>query len=101
MQLDLFAPRTRRDDPSTSVDAARAVAKGTHDLETAIVTAVAADALIDEEIIDRITAAHGDRWLPGTIVSARGRCVDAGLLEWTGDIRSNRRGRQMREWRRP
>lgn len=101
-QLDLFSqPKTRTRDRATSRDAATAVAKGSIALEAAIIEAVAADALTDEEIIDRVHQAHGDRWLGSTIISGRKRCVDARRLIGTAERRRNRRGRDMTVWRRP
>ncbi len=81
-QLVLTAqPRTRTGDPSTSVDAAGRVAKGSDELERTIAEVVAwfARPVVAEEIA-RIICSRTERWTVPTIVSAVTRARRRGLI---------------------
>ena len=74
-------PRTRHDDPSTSVDAAGRVAKGSDELERTIAEVVAwlGHPVVAEDIA-RAILCRTDRWTAPTIVSAVTRARRRGLI---------------------
>lgn len=75
------APRTRHDDPSTSVDAAGRVAKGSDELERTIAEVVAWHGVpVVAEDIARAILRRTDRWTSPTIVSAVTRARKRGLI---------------------
>lgn len=81
-QLVLTAqPSSRHRDPSTSVDAAGRVAKGSAELEDTIAEVVRwfARPVVAEEVA-RIITARTDRWTVPTIVSAVTRARRRGLI---------------------
>ena len=81
-QLTLAAPpRARRQDPSTSVDAAGRVGKGSDELERVIAETVRwfARPVVAEEVA-RIICGRTDRWTAPTIVSAVTRARRRGLI---------------------
>ncbi len=86
-QLTLTAaPRTRHDDPSTSVDAAGRVAKGSDELERTIAEVVAWHTRpVVAEDIARAILRRTDRWTGPTIVSAVTRARKRGLIVPAGE----------------
>lgn len=94
-QLVLTAqPRTRHCDPSTSVDAAGRVAKGSEELENKIAEVVARRSTpIVAEQIARIIQQETDRWTGPTIVSAVTRARKRGLIVPAGTGWTSRNSR--------
>ena len=74
-------PSSRHDDPSTSVDAAVRVAKGSDELERTIADVVRdlARPVVAEEIAQTITA-RTDRWTAPTVVTAVTRARRRGFI---------------------
>lgn len=95
-QLVLFAEaRTRRRDPDTSRDAARAVTQHAGALRNLVLEEFnLRDGLTDEELVARIPDRKDD-----TVIKRRCELRDLGLLVDSGERRRNSNGRNVIVWR--
>lgn len=92
-QLDLFnAPKARRSDPSTSVDAAASLPP-CGALERIILDQFGDAGLTDDELCELVDA------YPPTVKTCRSRLAKRGLLVPTAERRPSWRGRDQIVWR--
>ena len=93
MVLDGASPRSRKSDPVTSVDAGRAA-----DLsgsQAAVLDLMRGPYTWTQADLERWV----DQWSPSRVRSAVSELVELGLVEWTGETRLSRYGRQARVYR--
>lgn len=95
MVLDGVSPRSRSMDPVTSVDAGRAAKL--HASQAAVLDFLSYGGEYTQADIE--WAYRNEMWSPSRIRSAVSELVDRGLVEWTGETRSTRYGRQARVYR--
>ena len=93
MVLDGASPRSRKSDPVTSVDAGRAA-----DLsgsQAAVLDVMRGPFTWTQAELELFI----DQWSPSRVRSAVSELVELGLVEWTGETRLSRYGRQARVYR--
>jgi SOS-response transcriptional repressor LexA len=93
MVLDGASPRSRKSDPVTSVDAGRAA--DLHGSQAAVLDLMRGPYTWTQAELERGI----DRWSPSRIRSAVSELEARGLVEWTGETRPTRYGRQARVYR--
>ena len=94
MVLDGATPRSRSTDPTTSVDAGRAVKL--HESQMAVLEFLRKTGA---ELTQGKLEGYLTEWSPSRIRSSVSELEALGLVEWTGETRATRYGRQARVYR--
>ncbi len=97
--LDGVTPRSRSTDPTTSVDAGRAVSLTDSQQDVLVVFELEQRPLADHELVAE-AARLGSPYSDSRVRSARAELAEAGLLELVeGETRTTKRGKSARVWR--
>ena len=97
MVLDGVSPRSRSTDPVTSVDAGRAARL--HASQEAVLTVMRGVSKGPSGWTQGELERWCPRWSPSRIRSAVSELEALGLVEWTGETRPTKYGRQARVYR--
>lgn len=96
MVLDGLSPRSRKSDPVTSVDAGRAAKL--YDSQAYVLDFMRKGEYGTDFTQGELETFFLD-WSPSRIRSAVSELVELGLVEWTGETRPTKYGRQARVYR--
>lgn len=94
MVLDGLSPRSRSTDPVTSVDAGRGA-----DLNRSQAAVLEAFEFMGAMTQTDVEVMLQGSWSPSRLRSAVSELVELGSVEWTGETRPTRFGRQARVYR--